>query len=59
MSKSFKDRLIQALIDNKLIAEKDLEAARTLQSKEGGSLGRILVKEGIISENDLMSIMSR
>jgi len=59
MSKSFKDRLIQALIDNKLIAEKDLEAARTLQSKEGGNLGRILVKEGMVSENDLMSIMSR
>jgi len=60
MAKSLKDRLTQALIDSKLITEKDLERARNLQIKDGGgSLGRILVKEGILSEKDLMSAMSK
>jgi type IV pilus assembly protein PilB len=60
MAKSLKDRLIQALIDSKLVTEKDLERARSLQIKDGGgSLGRILVKEGILSEKDLMAAMSK
>ena len=60
MAKSLKDRLMQALIDSKLITGKDLERARNLQIKDGGgSLGRILVKEGILSEKDLMSAMSK
>jgi len=58
MAKSLKDRLIQALVDSKLIAQKDLERARNIQVKDGGSLGRILVKEGILSEKDLMFMMS-
>lgn len=59
MSKSLKDRLIQALIDNKLISEKDLVRATSLQVKEGGSLAKIMVKEGILKEKDILSIMSK
>ncbi|MDP2921818.1 MAG: GspE/PulE family protein [Candidatus Omnitrophota bacterium] len=59
MTKSLKDRLIQALVDGKLISGKDLERARDIQSKEGGNLGRILIKEKLISEKDLMSVMSK
>ena len=58
MVKSLKDRLIQALVDGKLIAQKDIEKARAIQIKDGGSLGRILIKEGLVSEKDLMSVMS-
>jgi type IV pilus assembly protein PilB len=59
MSKSLKDRLIEALIENKLITQKQLDHSREVQVKEGGSLSRILVKEGFLSEKDLMAIMSQ
>jgi type IV pilus assembly protein PilB len=59
MAKSLKDRLIQALVDNKLVTQKNLEAAKDLQAKDGGSLGRILIKEGMVSEKDMMSVMSK
>jgi len=59
MAKSLKDRLIQALVENKLIAQKDLERARNLQAKAGGNLSKILVKEGMISDKDLMAVMSK
>ena len=59
MAKSLKDRLIQALVENNLITQKNIEKARNLQVKDGGSLGRILIKEGMVSEKDLISIMSK
>jgi len=59
MIKSLKERLIQALIDNKLVTEKELERARGLHARSGGSLGRILIKEGMVSEKDIMSMMSK
>lgn len=58
MSKSLRDRLSRALIENNLVTEKDLKHARAIQAKEGGSLSRILVKEGMVNEKDLMSVMS-
>lgn len=59
MAKSLKDRLIEVLVNTKLITQKDLERARDLQTKEGGSLSKILVKKGMLSEKDLMSILSK
>ncbi|HAZ10676.1 MAG: hypothetical protein A2047_04280 [Omnitrophica bacterium GWA2_41_15] len=59
MAKSLKDRLIQALVDNKLVTQKNLECAKDLQAKDGGSIGRILIKEGMVSEKDMMSVMSK
>ncbi|MDP2910946.1 MAG: GspE/PulE family protein, partial [Candidatus Omnitrophota bacterium] len=59
MAKSLKDRLIQAFVDSKLITQQDLDHARSLQDKEGGSLGNVLIREGIIKEKDLMSVMSK
>ena len=59
MAKSLKDRLIQALVDSKLITQQDLDLGRSLQDKEGGSLGNVLIREGIIKEKDLMSVMSK
>ncbi len=59
MAKSLKDRLIQALVDNKLVTEEKLGRAKDLQAKDGGSLGMILVKEGMVTERDMMSVMRK
>ena len=59
MTKSLKDRIIEALIDNNLITQKNFERAKNLQIKDGGSLSMILVKEGIVSEKDMMFAMSK
>jgi type IV pilus assembly protein PilB len=56
---SFKEKLIDILINGKLITRDQLDAAVEMQKKVGGSLGRILVWEGFISQKDLMVIMSR
>ncbi len=58
MVKSLHDKLSQILIQNKLITEKDLKQAREIQTKEGGSLISILIKEGMLEEKELISVMS-
>ena len=58
MAKSLKDRLTQALIENKLLSEKDMKHAEDIQAKQGIPLSKVLVKEGIVSEECLLSIMS-
>lgn len=58
MARQERDSLSQALLKNKLVTEKDLKEAREVQSKEGGTLGSILVKKGALSEKDLMAVMS-
>ncbi|NQV04055.1 MAG: Flp pilus assembly complex ATPase component TadA, partial [Candidatus Omnitrophica bacterium] len=52
------DSLSQALLKQKLLTEKDLKAARDIQAEQGGALGTILVKKGLISEKDLIAVMS-
>jgi len=59
MVESFKDRLIDILINGKLITEEQLSKAVDVQKKSGGSLGKILVAQGFISQKDLMVVMSR
>ena len=59
MAESLKEKLINILINGKLIKEKDLERAVSIQKKSGGSLGKILVDEGFMSQKDLMVVMSR
>lgn len=59
MPKSLKDRILQVLIEQKLITEKALQRARKLQDEQGGSLGKILVQEGFIAEKDLIMILSK
>ena len=58
MSGSLIDRLSQVLLKNMLVTKKDLERAKDIQAKEGGSLSNVLVKEGMLDENDLISVMS-
>ena len=54
MSKSLRDRLSQVLLEKKIVTEKDLKRATEIHAKEGGSFGWILVREGIVTEKDLM-----
>lgn len=59
MKESLKDRLIEILVDGKIIKKKDLDRALDLQKKRGGGLGRILIEQNFISQKDLMVVMSR
>lgn len=59
MAGSFRDKLIDILINGKLIQKKDLDKALDVQRKAGGSLGKILVEQGAISQEDLMVSLSR
>ena len=59
MASSFRDRLIDILINGKLIKKQDLDMALETQKKYGGSLGKILVDKGFISQSELMLVMSQ
>ncbi|MCX5686298.1 MAG: GspE/PulE family protein [Candidatus Omnitrophica bacterium] len=59
MMESFRDKLIAVLVKGNLLKERDLDKALEIQKKSGGSLGKILVEKGYVSEKDLMVAMSR
>ena len=59
MAKSLKDRLVEVLLNSKLITKEQLDKALRIQKKEKANIGEILVKEGFISQKDLMIILSR
>ena len=59
MVESFKDKLSSVLIKGKHVKEQDLEKALEIQRKSGGSLGKILVDNGFVSEKELMVAMSQ
>ncbi|MCX5687311.1 MAG: type II secretion system protein GspE, partial [Candidatus Omnitrophica bacterium] len=56
---SLKERLIELLINNKVISKSQLDKALRIQKENGGSLKDILVKSGFITEKDLVSILSQ
>ncbi|MDP2913167.1 MAG: GspE/PulE family protein [Candidatus Omnitrophota bacterium] len=56
---SFREKLIDALINGKVIKKIDLDKALDIQKKSGGNLGKILVDKCFISQRDLMLVMSR
>lgn len=55
---SLEERLKKILIDSQLIARKDLQKAIQIQKKEGGQLSKILIRQGSISEEHLMSCLA-
>ncbi len=59
MAKSLKDRLIEILLNSKLVTKEQLDKALKIQRKKKTNIGGILVKEGFISQKDLMIILSR
>ncbi|PIU41579.1 MAG: secretion system protein E [Candidatus Omnitrophica bacterium CG07_land_8_20_14_0_80_42_15] len=56
MIKSLKDRLIEVLINNKLITKEDLQKAVDKQKEKSGSLSKILIESGLVKEKDLMVV---
>lgn len=58
MAESLKDRLTDILIKGNLLKKKDLDKALEAQKKSGGSLGKILVEQGYISQKNLVVAMS-
>jgi len=56
---SLKERLIELLINNKVISKSQLDKALKIQKEKSGSLKDILVKSGFITEKDLVSVLSQ
>src|SRR3989338_6276731 len=58
MAATFAPTLYELLKKTQVISEADLKRAQALQKTSGAKLIRILVDEGIISEKDLMLLLS-
>jgi len=56
---SLKERLIEVLVANHLLAPEQLEEALKAQQATGGSLQQILVRRGLVTEQDLLSAISQ
>ena len=56
---TLKKRLMDALLEAKLISPADLERALKIQMSTGGNLKDILIKEGFVRERDLITALSR
>ncbi len=52
-------RLGDLLVEHKLISEGQLIAALDEQKKSGHKLGRVLVENGYVKENDVLNLLSR
>jgi len=55
---SLKDRLIEILINNKLLSEQQLNQAIDVQREKGGRLSEIIVQLRFVKENELISTLS-
>ncbi len=55
---SLRDRLLQILIDDKLITEEQLGKAMEVQKRQGGPLSQVLIDENYITEEVLMVSLS-
>ncbi|NQT06530.1 MAG: Flp pilus assembly complex ATPase component TadA [Candidatus Omnitrophica bacterium] len=58
MSPTLRDRISSALIKKGLISQKDLDKALKIQKRKGGKLSDILVGEGFVEKDALMSLLS-
>jgi type IV pilus assembly protein PilB len=58
MVESLKDRLTDILIKGNLLKKKDLDKALEIQKKSGGSLGKILADQGLVSQKNLVFAIS-
>jgi len=59
MVDGFRERLTKLLLEKELIDQKKLDQALALQKKRGGTLSQILVKEGWVSEKELLSLLGQ
>ncbi|MBL7155571.1 MAG: Flp pilus assembly complex ATPase component TadA [Candidatus Omnitrophica bacterium] len=56
--KTLSDKLLDILKEKKLISEDQLKRVLDIRKKAGGSLGKILIKENIITHKDLVIFLS-
>ena len=56
---SLKDRIVQILIQDKLITQDNLEHALKVQKEKGGQLSGILAELKFVDENKLLAAMSK
>jgi type IV pilus assembly protein PilB len=56
--KSLKENLIEILLQNKLVTQEQLDKALEIQKRKASSLRRVLVEEKIVSEEELLSLLS-
>ena len=54
-----KKRLGDLLVENKIITPEQLQTALDYQNREGGRLGEILVKQGLIKNDTLLGFLSQ
>jgi type IV pilus assembly protein PilB len=55
---TLKEKIIEILLASKLLSQQQLEKAMELQKEKGIPLRRILIEEGFISEETLLSLLS-
>ena len=58
MASSLKERLLDALIQQKMVSREDLTKALALQKAKGGSLSDILVGMGLVEQRALVTVLS-
>ncbi len=56
---SFKERMVAALVSNRLLTREQVDEALKFQQAHGGSLQKVLVDQGLISEGALLSAISQ
>jgi len=56
--KSLKENLIEILLQNKLVTRQQLDHALDTQKQQGISLRKVLIQEKLISEDQLLSLLS-
>jgi type IV pilus assembly protein PilB len=56
--KALKENLIEILLANKLVTKEQLDRALQVQKLKGISLRKVLVQEHMVSEEDLLSLLS-
>jgi hypothetical protein len=59
MVKSLKDRLIEILLKKELMTKQQLDKVLKEQKRKKCSVSDILIKEGIMSQKDLMVLLSQ
>ncbi len=59
MPKSLRERITEVLVDKGWISRGKLAEAIKQQQRKSGSLSRILISKGLISESDLLTIFSQ
>lgn len=59
MQKTLREKLIEILEKSEVLKKEDIRKVLSMQQKKGGSLGKILVEEGLINHQDLMVLLSQ